>query len=789
MRTLDRMLFSDLLKMWRQGIAISLLLACGIATFVMSTSAMQSLDRSREFYYSEYRFADVFASLTRAPNEIANRLKKIDGVAQVQNRIVQSVLLDMSDMIEPASCQLVSIDNEPSHGLNRIFLRQGRLPISAGRNEVIASESFAKAHNLRPGALLNVTMDGRKETIRIVGIGLSPEYIYAVQPGLLLTDNRRFGVLWMPRRQMEAAFNMEGAFNSVTIAMQPKASTAEVIYQMDRILKPYGGHGAFTRHDQESNRRLMDEMHQMRSMAYVTPFIFLSVASFLFNIVLTRLVHQQREQIASLRAFGYTRFEIALHYFKFLLILVVIGSILGCVIGWRMSRWMTDMYTVFFRFPVLHREFAIREALIAISIGFIAAIAGGFSALVRVVRMEPAVAMRPEPPQAFGGSILDRMGLAWSVSPLLRMILRRLEANRRATILSVLGVAMGLAILVLGSFMRDTIAFVLDSQFGRSQRQDVMLTFNEPLSSNAFHDALHLPGVLCAEPFRTVPIRLKHGARQYRLGLMGLIESPSLYRVLDSQLHPIRLPERQGLTITKKLAELLDVRLGDELIVEVLENDRSPVSLPITAVFANYTDPAAYLNRLDLHRLMGESERLSGVFLSVDALEMNNLYAAVKKTPSVAGVLDNNAARKNFQDMIQENTRLMRLFNSVFGALIAFGVIYNAALITLAESGRDLATLRVIGFSRPEVATILLGELAIITLLAIPVGIPIGYFFSYLATLAIDTETHRFPLVIARDTYAYATSTILLSAFFSAWMVRRMLNKLDLLSVLKVKVS
>ena len=474
MRTLDRMLFSDLLKMWRQGIAISLLLACGIATFVMSTSAMQSLDRSREFYYSEYRFADVFASLTRAPNEIANRLKKIDGVAQVQNRIVHSVLLDMPDMIEPASCQLVSIDNEPSHGLNRIFLRQGRHPISAGRNEVIASESFAKAHNLRPGDQLNVTMDGRKETIRIVGIGLSPEYVYAVQPGLLLTDNRRFGVLWMPRRQMEAAFNIEGAFNSVTIAMQPKASTAEVIYQMDRILKPYGGHGAFTRHDQESNRRLMDEMHQMRSMAYVTPFIFLSVASFLFNIVLTRLVHQQREQIASLRAFGYTRFEIALHYFKFLLILVVIGSILGCVIGWRMSRWMTDMYTVFFRFPVLHREFATREALIAISIGFIAAIAGGFSALVRVVRMEPAVAMRPEPPQAFGGSILDRMGLAWSVSPLLRMILRRLESNRRATILSVLGVAMGLAILVLGSFMRDTIAFVLDSQFGRSQRQDVM---------------------------------------------------------------------------------------------------------------------------------------------------------------------------------------------------------------------------------------------------------------------------------------------------------------------------
>ncbi len=789
MKTLNRMLLSDLKTMWRQGMAISLLLACGIATFVMSTSAMQSLDHSRERYYAENRFADIFASLTRAPNEIAHRLRRIDGVAQVQSRIEHSVLLDMPDMVEPASCKLVSIDQDVALGLNRVFLRQGRYPNGAGRHEAIAGESFARAHGLHPGDRLNVTMDGRRETIHIVGTGLSPEYVYAVQPGLILTDNRRFGILWMPRRQMEAAFNMEGAFNCLAIELRPLASSADVIFHIDRILKPYGGHGAYTRHDQESNRRLEDEMHQMRSMAYVTPFIFLSVAAFLFNMVLTRLVHQQQEQIASLRAFGYTRFELAMHYFKFLVILVVIGSLLGCWIGWRMSRWMTDMYTVYFRFPILHREFAVSEAMMAISIGFLSAIAGGFSALLRVVRMAPAVAMRPEPPHAFGGSTLDRLGLGWSVSPIARMVLRRFETNRRASILSVLGVAMGLAILVLGTFMRDTIAFVLDLQFGRSQRQDVMLTFNEPLSSNALHDALHLPGVLRAEPFRSVPIRLRHGARHYRLGLMGLVEGPTLYRVLDSQMEPIRLPVRQGLTITQKLAELLDAQLGDQLEVEVLETDRVHQILPVTAIFANYTDPAAYLNRMDLHRLMGESERLSGVFLSVDSLEMNHLYAAVKKTPSIAGVLDNRAARKNFQELIDENTRLMRLFNSIFGALIAFGVIYNAALITLAESGRDLATLRVIGFSRSEVASILLSELAIITLLAIPVGLLLGYFFSYLATLAIDTETHRFPLVVARDTYAYATLVILLSAFFSARMVRRMLDNLDLLSVLKVKVS
>ena len=234
------------------------------------------------------------------------------------------------------------------------------------------------------------------------------------------------------------------------------------------------------------------------------------------------------------------------------------------------------------------------------------------------------------------------------------MIIRRLEANRVATMLSILGIAMGLAILVLGSFMEDTIAFVMDVQFGRAQRQDVMLTFNETQSPSAIYDALHLPGVSLAEPFRSVAVRLRHDTRQYRLSLMGLADTPKLYRVLDDQQQAIGFPEQHGLTVTQKLAELLDVKLGDEVSVEVLESDREPQKLIVASIFPNFTDPGAYLNRYDLHRFMKESERLSGVFLSVESAKLNSLYASVKETPSIAGVLDNNAARNNFRQLIQE---------------------------------------------------------------------------------------------------------------------------------------
>jgi putative ABC transport system permease protein len=385
---------------------------------------------------------------------------------------------------------------------------------------------------------------------------------------------------------------------------------------------------------------------------------------------------------------------------------------------------------------------------------------------------------------------MDRMGVARLMSPIEKMIVRRLEANGLATALSILGIALGVAILVLGSFMEDTIAFVMDVQFGQSQRQDVMLTFSEPKSANGLYDAMHLPGVTRAEPFRAVPVRLRHGPNQYRVSLMGLTERPELYRILDAHQRPINFPEGSGVTLTKKLCELLDVKLNDTLTIEVLENDRKPPqAVQVTSVISNYTDPAAFFNRMDLHRLMQESERPSGVFLSVDSRQMPALYAAVKETPAIAGVLDNNAARMNFKNLIQSNTRIMRLVNSIFGVVIAIGVLYNAALIALAESSRDLATLRVIGFSRREVATILIGEIAIITVLAIPIGLPIGYGFCSLATLALDSESHRFPLVVNRHTFAYASLVILLAALASTLIVRRMLNRLDLVSVLKVKVS
>ena len=781
------MLFADARRMWRQGVAISTLLGCGIAVFVMSGSTMKSLESSRRLYYSQGRFGEVFVSLVRAPNRLAARVEAIPGVQRVQTRIVRDVLLDVPEMVEPASCRLVSIEGDQETSMNRVFLRRGRFPKPTGRVEVIVSELFAEAHGFVPGDHVDAIMGGRRERLYIVGIGLSPEFVYVVQPGLLVTDDRRYGVMWMPRRQMAAAFNMEGAFNDLSVLLRPHASIPNVQQRLDRLTRPFGGTDSYDREDQQSHRRVADEIHQMSTMAYVTPSIFLAVSAFLFNIVFSRLVHQQKEQIATLRAFGYLPREIGLHYVKLVALLVGLGALAGLAGGIWLSDWMLTQYARFFRFPTMYHQFSFGSAMTAIGGGLAVALIGTFSAIRRATSLVPAEAMRPEAPKDYRGLIAERLGIARWMSPIAGMILRRLETNRRATILSVLGMALGLAVLVLGSFMEDTVDYVIDSEFQRAQRQDVMLTFVETQSARAIHDARHLPGVTYAEAFRLVPVRLHNGRRSYRTGIMGLEANAKLFRVLDDEQRAIDLPPRGGLTISQKMAEILRVDAGDLLTVEVLEGERDSRQVPVMRVFPNFTEPVAYLNRSELHRLLREGAQLSGVYLSVAPGEIESMYREVKQTPAVAGVMDKRAAMNNFRDMVSESTSVMRTVNAVFATMIAFGVIYNCSMIILAERARDLATLRVMGFTRQEAARVLLGEIAVITLLAIPVGLPIGYGFAYLTTLALDTETHRFPLVVRLSTYSYSTTIILIAAAVSCLYVKRLVNDLDMISVLKVK--
>jgi putative ABC transport system permease protein len=787
MRALDRKLVRDLGRMKGQVLAICLVLAAGVATFVMSVSTLDSLRRTLDAYYERYRFADVFVHLKRAPNTLADRIADIPGVAQVQTRVVMDVTLDVAGLPEPAIGRLVSIPDRPRLGLNALYLRSGRY-IEPGRgNEALVSEAFALAHGLEPGDRVLAVINGRKQPLRLVGVALSPEHIYQFAPGELLPDARRFGVLWMGYTELAAAFNIEGSFNDVALTLTRDAAEPEVLRRLDRVTGPYGGLGAYGRADQPSHQFVTNEMKELRGMALVIPVIFLAVAAFLLNVVVARLIQTQREQIAALKAFGYTRREVGWHYVKLVLVIVVLGVALGTLVGAWMGRGVTEMYTRFFRFPVFTYRLAGVIVLLAFAISAAAALAGTLAAVARAIALPPAEAMRPEPPATYHPLLLERIGLQRLFSPPARMMLRQLERRPLKALLTCLGIALAVSVLILGNFGLDAIEHVIDTQFYLAQRQDMTLTLVEPGPARLVRELAELPGVRHSEGFRTLPARLRSGHHARRVAIQGLDPQGQLNRLLDMERRAVPLPPG-GLVLSAKLADILDVRVGDSVIVEVLEEKRPVSAVPVVGLLNDFSGLSAYMDIQAANDLMGEDPVVSGAFLAVDASRIDVLYTTLKNTPRAAAVSIKAATLRSFRQTIAENLLRMRTFTVLFAAVIAVGVVYNSARIALSETSRELATLRVIGFTRGEVAVILLGELALLTLAAIPLGLGLGYALAALVIrVAYDTELFRIPLAVSWFSYGFAAAVTLLAALFSGLIARRLLAQLDLVAVLKSK--
>lgn len=787
MTALHTKLYRDLWHMRGQAAAICMVMACGVATFVMSLSTLGSLERTQQTYYERSQFADVFTHLKRAPKPLAGRIAKIPGVSRVETRIVERVTLDMPDLPEPAAGRLISVPEQGAASLNRLHIRTGRSIDPERPGEAVVSAGFAEAHRLKPSDSVTAIINGRRQSLTIVGIALSPEYIYQIREGDILPDDRRFGVFWMGYDELAAAFNMEGAFNDVCLALMPGASEPEILRRLDRVTESYGGQGAYGRADQVSHKFVSNELKELRGMALVVPAIFLGVASFLLNVVITRLIGTEREQIATLKAFGYAKTEIGLHYLQMVLVIVVAGVVLGTGVGSWLGRGVTQLYTRFFRFPVFGFHLEPQVVLQAMLASGGAALLGTVGAVIRGARLPPAQAMQPESPTTYRPTLLERLGLARLLGPSARMILRQMERQPWRVFTSILGVSLSLAVLILGSFMLDALDYLLESEFRIAQRQDLTVTFIEPTSGQALFDIRHLPGVRDCEAFRSLPVRLKSAYRSRRVGILGLETQGRLFRVMDVRRRPVLLAQ-DGIVLSAKLAELLEVVPGDFVTVEVLEGYRPVRDVLVTAVVTDFQGMAAYMPIDAVHRLMREEDAISGAYLAADARALDRLYATLKEAPRVAGVTVKGTALRSFQQTIAENLLRMRSYNIIFAGIIAFGVVYNNARISLSERTRDLATLRVIGFTTGEISGILLGELAVLTIAAIPGGLLLGYGLAALVIdLAYDTELFRIPLIIDQWTYAFATTVTLGAALISGLVVRQRLYHLDLVAVLKTK--
>lgn len=781
---LDKKVVRDLGSMWAQALAIAMVIAAGVAMFVMSEGMLRSLFETRAAYYERYGFADVFAPLKRAPNQLVKRLEAVPGVRFVQTRIKEHVTLDMPGLQEPAQGQILSYPVGDPPRLNRLHLSVGRWLAPGKHDEVLVSEGFAEAHNLGNGDKVTAIINGRKRDLSIVGVVLSAEYIYAIQPGAMMPDNTRYGILWMSRPALEAAFDIKGAFNDAVLSLDPGANLEAVKSGVDLVLEPYGGVGSYGRARQVSDWYVSGEMDQLRNMAQVAPPIFLAIAAFLLNIVITRWIETEREEIGLFKAFGYSTWDVGLHYIKLVLIITLVGVALGYMGGVWLGRGLAGIYQEFFRFPFLHFHFTASVFAIAGGISVFSALVGTFGAVRRAALLSPAVAMVPPPPTRYHRSRFE--GLLRRLTQPSRMIVRHVVRWPGRSFLTVLGNAAAVAVLIGSMFFLDAMEELIDINFNRAERQDATLSFMEAKEEEALENVKALPGVLAAEPFRTVSARLSFQGAERRESLLGLVRGAELNIVLDQNLKPVRVPKK-GLVLSQKLSQMLGANVGDVVIARVTEGRRPTLELPVVQVSQTMMGSPAFMDYDHLGEVMREQGRLSGAYVKLDTNQEAKFFKAVKNTPGISGVAIKSTTLKSFRDTMAENILVMTTFNIIFAGVIAVGVVYNAARISLSERARELASLRVLGFTLGEVSYILLGELAVLTLVALPLGCLFGYGLAWLWAISLDTDLYRIPLVVTKQTYGFSSLVVALAALGSGLAMFRQISKLDMVQALKTR--
>ena len=785
MKALDRKLLRDVWRLRSQVLTIALVVASGVGGYIGSLSAHTSLTALRDDYYESARFAHVFAPVRRAPRALAARLRDIPGVLDLDMSIVGETTIHLPGNADLMTGQVVSLPRSSDAGMNRVTLARGRWVEPDEPHGVLVSDRFARARGLEPGDSIDLLMNGRLENVIITGIALSPAYIFAASRGGF-ADDTRFGVVWMPEEHLEGAYDLRGAFNLLSLRLRAGADEAAVIDALDRELAPYGAMGAFGRKDQLSHRVLTQEIDEQRVFGTVLPAVFLAVAVFLLHALITRHIATERTQLAALKAMGYGGGTIGRHYFSFTGITVLTGILLGIAIGYAFGRWMTALYARVFTFPNFHFAMQGWVVISSIALASVGGIAATLSAVRAVMRLPAAEAMRPPSPANFHRTLIERLHLGRFLSATMRMVIRELERRPLRSLLTIAGIASSVAIVIAGTWWSAAFDHLVDTELFRRDRADVIVALNEPADRAALADIQRMPGVLMAEASRAVGVKLRFGSREHRATLVGLDPGAALHRVQDPAGREIPLAPGT-LVLTDRLARTLGAHIGDTIDVEPQEGTRRPRRMTIAAESGDLMGMNAYATRIDAARLVGEGDTFNVARVRLDAAEDARFFESVRDTPRIAAAGDKRRMVAQFRETSQHNLLMFAAILSAFAACISIGVVYNSARITLAEQSWELATLRVMGFTRGEVSVTLLGQLAAQMLIALPIGWIVGRALAAFILALISSEEFRIPLVVDGATYARASLVMLAAGLASALIVRRRIDQLDLIGVLKTR--
>ncbi len=785
---LRKKLLRDVAGMWGQFAAATAVVLLATMVFVTFRVTYNSLIQCRDAYYRENRFADFFVNLERAPRSALRDVEAIPGVWRVQGRIVKEVPLEVPGNEGSVVGRIVSMPERRERLINDIHMVRGSYFPGTSLKEVIVNPRFCKANGLQVGDTFQATINERKEDLRIVGMAMSPEYVYVIRNvQQLAPDDESFGVIFAREAFVEDAFNLTNAFNDLAGLLRPGADVDRVLEGIEEELSTYGVYLKHGRFDQPSNRYLHEELKGVRAASRAVPMVFLLVAAAVIHVIVRRLTELQRTQIGLLCALGYTKGQVIWHYVSYALVIGVAGTVLGAVL----SRWAAGlfliMYRKFFTFPSLTVRFQASPVFFALALNCGVCIVGAGRSAWRVLKMEPAVALAPKPAEEQPIVHVGVLAALWQRLPLTwRIAVRNTFRNRARTLFSAGGVAVAMMILVVGRTTNDFVDFIIEHHFGKVELADVRVEFVNERPESAAYDVRHVDGVRRVEGIYQIGADLRKAWRTKFVAILGLPRENRLYRVLDRSGARTRVPP-QGLIVPRMLADRLDLRPGDTVGLDPFVEDLDERDAVVRGVVDEYMGMNVYADRKHLARLLGKGPMLTGAMATVERRRLKQVMDSLDDLPGVRAVTATGQTLESFMESVEELIGVAVLVQTIAGAVIAFAVIYNASSVSIAEQERDLACMHSLGYSRRQVADIATHEVMPLGLIGVILGVPLAILVSHIIADAFETDLYRLPMVVRPVTYLTCAVLVLCFLFISRWLVRRRVYRIDIVRRLKTR--
>ncbi|MBU6153015.1 MAG: ABC transporter permease [Bdellovibrionales bacterium] len=783
MKALHQKTIRNLISLRAQTAATGILVMFGVSSLVSTWSAYESLKSARDRYYQSHQLGDVFSEYKMVPESIERKIRGVPGVERAEFRISIQGLIRTDDL---AIARFLSIPSGKNPEVNRLHLREGRLPEFRDELEIALHEGFAKAYSLHPGDALTIQIEGKRERVRIAGIAISPEFVYAIGPGVPLSDDRHFAVVWMPKKHLERLASMQDSFNSLALTVRDPKMIESVKGSVDWLTRDYGVRASFGR-DQLSSARLVDqEIAQQKASAIITPLVFLGISAFLIHVIFARLLGIQRPEIALLKALGYPDRRITSHYLEMVVLMILIGAIPGIGMGAFFGGMMARSYARFFRFPVFGFELHPPSVAVGVLVALASGMLGAFLSLREISRLPPTQAMRAPIPRAVRSRVLLGSKVSAFLSMRARMVLRNLFSKPLRLAFTVFGISMASAVMVLALSWGDITDYMILTQFQRIQREDLDVTFRKMVSGSALQSIRNFSGVLDLEGVLRIPVRFRIAGFSKEAVISGWPEKLHLRKLLNGKLQDLTLPAR-GVLLSEAFFKKGGVRVGDLVYADRIDPPFDRLALRVAGFSGDVIGIGAHLRMSELEEALTESRGVNGALLKIDPHELESLYRKLKDLPLVATILRKDSVYYGFKHTLAAMIRTGTTLITFFGLGIAFGVIYNSIRVSFSERSRDIASLRVLGLSEKKAFRILIAEVALQTAIALPMGCLLGVGLTNWMMTSVNTEDFTFPVVIDRSTFLYAVILVIPAFFFSVWSVRRLARKESILDSLKIR--